>query len=133
MKKILAFIVLFGLLLITCSSDSARTFTLLDDTFPAGRFVYMWDQFDGNEYVPAGLYRVLMQAGDFEESVNFRISADNVHVLAECDSSGTTGGGQLPTQFALTLNITEYAPQDTICLYYDLPISANVQILIRER
>ena len=134
MKKLFITLILFSAFLLTCSSDSGRNFTLLDDSLPAGCYVYMWDQYDGNEYVTAGSYTVQMRAGDFDQSVNFRISANNNHVEAECDSSGIAGNGnQLPSQFALSLNITEYAPRDTICIYYDLPTSASVQILIRER
>jgi hypothetical protein len=133
MRKLSAILVLLSVLILTCSSDSGRTFTLLDDSLMAGAYVYMWDQYDGDEYVPAGSYSVRMRAGDFEQSLNFRIAASNNHVEAECDSSGTTGGGVLPSQFALILNTTEYAPQDTICIFYDLPTSCDVQILIRER
>ena len=133
MKKLIAILILFSVLILTCGSDSGRTFTILDDSKPAGFHVFMWDQFNGSEYVPAGSYKVEMRADQFEKSLNFRISANNSHVQAECDSSGNVGGGQLPVQYDLTLNITEYAPQDTICIFYDLPESADVQILIRER
>jgi len=134
MKNLILVSILLGLMLVACSSDdSKQTYDLLDDTLPAGSYAYMWDQFDGDENVPTGSYAIHMRAGDFEDAINFQILASNDPVQPACDSSGNTGGGVLPAQFALDIDTTDYAPGDTICIYFDLPTMADVRLYIRER
>jgi len=98
----------------------------------AGRCVVLWAQQDdeGNT-VPEGSYHARMIAGDFQGEDEFQILSNASHMPSPCDSSNCgVGGGQLPQSFSISVNSNTYARSDTVCIYYDLPVSSTVTVRV---
>jgi len=111
------------------SSKSNLVATLVNETKAAGRYAVIWTQTDdkGNQ-VAAGNYAANFKADNYDSTIGFQISG----TVSNADDSCDTGGGQLPTSFTIAVDSSIYAPGDTICIRYELPVSAQVLLTIRK-
>lgn len=123
--------------LIGCKKKSTETeikitVTLVNEEKEAGRCVVLWiQQDDKGSPVPEGIYHARMTAGDFQGEDEFQILSNASHVPSPCDSSYRgVSGGQLPQSFSISVNSNTYALADTICIYYDLPVSSTVTVRV---
>ena len=130
-------IIALCLLLLTaaCENDKndevqeTMAVTIVEAPHAAGVHRVCWEQVDDdNEPVSDGEYRVMIEAGDYENSINFEISPIASSVSPpDCNE---TFGGLLPRSYKLEINSGTYAIGDTVAVTYDLPVAADVLIRI---
>ena len=111
-------------------SDAGVVITLIDEQLDDGRCIIMWPQTNqqGNQ-VPAGSYIVRMIIGGYKWSDEFDILAGAEHVPSPCESSYCDPDVS-PYAFNIFVNADTYAVCDTVCITYDLPVTAAVVIQV---